>query len=125
MATKQEAIDHFISEYNAEPTEDENLFRTVFTYTDSGRSQLVLVKFLDDKAVISSRFATTEDITHKQALVAAQEYICGIAQIGEGFFCRNVISLTDLDVSDFNVALEMVTVVADTLEEQIVGNDEQ
>lgn len=121
MATKQQAIDFMKSKYNVEDLGDDT-FKMLFNLQD-GRSQLIFAAFNDNWIMFSSKFASTDDLTPKQALEIANDWICGIQLIGEGYFVRNVVSLKDLDESDFVENLELVMNVADTIEEKAVGGD--
>lgn len=122
MATKQQAIDFMHSKYKSEPISDD-MYKMLFTL-ESGRSQLIFVEFNDNWIMFSAKFASTDDLTPKQALEAAKAWICGIQLIGEGYFVRNVIPLENLDESEFEDSLNLVMNIADTLEEQHVGGDD-
>lgn len=125
MATRQQAIDFLKSKYNSIEEVSENLYRIVFN-TGNDRSQLVFVGFPNDRWIqISSRFASTDDLTPKQAFEFASEWICGIAKTGENYYVQNVVSLEGLDESDFVENLMFVTNIADLIEEKAVGGDEQ
>lgn len=122
MATKQQAIDFMKSKYTVEDIGDD-VFKMLFTLQD-GRSQLIFAAFDDVWIKFSSKFASTDELTPKQALEVSNGWICGIQLIGEGYFVRNVVSLKDLDESDFVENLELVMNVADTIEEKAVGGDD-
>ena len=121
MATKQQAIDFMKSKYTVEDLGDD-MFKMLFNL-QNGRSQLIFASFNDSWIQFSSKFASVDELTPKQALEASSDWICGIQLIGEGYFVRNVVSLKDLDESDFVENLELVMNVADSIEEKSVGGD--
>lgn len=121
MATQQQAIDFMKSKYQVEDL-GEGLYKMTFTLSE-GRSQVILATFNDNWIMFSSKFASTDDMTPKQALEKSSDWICGIQMIGEAYYIRNVVSLKDLDESDFVENLELVMNVADIIEEKFVGGD--
>lgn len=116
MATKQEAIDFLNSKYTAEDLGD-CLYKLNFNL-DPGRSQVILVEVNDNWMIMGSAFATTEDLTPKQALEAASEWICGILLIEDTYIVRNVLPIAELDESELHDGMKIVLNIADTLEQK-------
>lgn len=122
MATKQQAIDFLKSKYKVDDLGDD-FFRLEFSL-EEGRSQLVVVRFNDNWMIMGSAFATTEDMTPKQALEAASDWICGIQLVGETYFVRHVAPIADLDESEMQNGMELVLNIADSLEQKYLKTDD-
>ena len=122
MATKQQAIDFMNSKYKTEVLGDGNLFKLIFN-VDDGRSQIVYAEFNEHFICFSSPFASTEDMTGKQALAAAEDWLCGIRVIGDFYYVRNVAPLENLDESELADNMMRVAVAADKIEEKYMGVD--
>lgn len=121
MATQQQAIDFLKSKYTVEDLGDD-FYKLEFSL-DDGRSQVVLIRFNEFWMIMSSAFATIDDLTPKQALEAASDKICGIQLLGETYFVRNVLPIADLDESELQAGMDLVLLVADSLEEKYIKTD--
>lgn len=121
MATKQQAIDFMKSKYTAEDLGDD-LYKLEFSL-EEGRSQVILVGFSDNWMIMGSAFATTEDLTPRQALEAAREWICGIQLVEETYIVRNVLPIADLDESELQNGMDLVLHTADSLEQKYTKKD--
>lgn len=122
MATMQQAIDFMKSKYKHEEITD-TLFKLIFE-TDNGRTQLVFAEFTDDFIGFSSPFASTGDMTPKQALDAASGLLCGIKIVGDTYYVANLAPLENLDESEMYDNLILISLLADRLEENHVGGDQ-
>ena len=121
MATKQQAIDFMNSKYKAENLGDD-IFKLEFTLNED-RTQVILIEFNDSWMIMGSAFATSEDLTPKQALEAAGEWICGIQMVENTYVVRNVLPIADLDESELQSGMELVLNIADTLEQKFTNKD--
>lgn len=122
MATQQQAIDFMKSNYKAEVLGDGTLFKLIFDI-DDGRTQIVYAQFNEHFICFSSPFASTEDMTPKQALSAAEDWLCGVRVIGDFYYLRNVAPLENLDESELADNMMLVAFAADKIEEKYIGVD--
>ena len=121
MATKQQAIDFLNSKYTTQDLVDDT-FKLEFNI-NSGRTQVVLIEINDNWLIMGSAFATAEDLTPKQALEAAGEWICGIQMTGDTYIVRNVLPIEDLDESELQNGMHLVLEVADNLEQKYTNKN--
>lgn len=121
MATKQQAIDFLNSKYKTQDLGDD-VFKLEFNI-NSGRTQVVLIEINDNWMIMGSAFGTTEDLTPKQALEAAGEWICGIQMVGDTYTVRNVLPIEDLDESELQNGMQLVLEIADNLEQKYTNRD--
>lgn len=126
MATKQAVIDFLNSNYNVEML-DGGLIKVVFRFED-GRTQMVLVGFTESEPapalmIISSVFATTNDVSLKKALKAAADGPLGVKLIGDLLTLTHAVPIADLDPSEIETGFSMVAVTADLFEQKLLGSD--
>mgnify|MGYP000031593560 CR=1 FL=1 len=118
MATRADAI-NFLRGINGMEEVGDALFRFEVSY-DDGRSQLVFLSVLDDLMVLSSPFASKDDISARKALDLA--VIFGVADIGEFYVLRHILFLEDLDESEVVNSISLLAARADTIEEEVGGD---
>jgi hypothetical protein len=121
MATAAEFKAFAMANYKIEETES-GLLRMTYRFPDD-RTQLVLIEVNDDFAMVSSAFASLEDVSPKQALDAAGDRIFGVKLIGNTFYLRHVIPLADVDPSEIDTGFEILAAAADVVEENLLGTD--
>ena len=121
MATQKEVINFIKKNLNSEEV-GEASFKIVYDLGD-GRTQLLVIYVGEFGMNVSSPFATTEDVTPKQALNAAKDYGLGIGISGKFYEVKAFVLLADLDESEIHTSFDLVTSIADELEEALVGGD--
>ena len=121
MATQAEVTGYIKKNLNYEEVGD-SLFKLVYDLGND-RTQLLVVYVGEFGMNVSSPFATTEDVTPKQALNAAKDYGLGIGISGEFYEVKAFVLLADLDESEIHTSFDLVTSIADELEEALVGGD--
>lgn len=122
MATKQQAMDYMISKHDFSQIDD-SLLRGLFEVSD-GRSQVVTAWFGERFVSFSSPFASTNDVTAKQALDAASETLLGIQIIDDHYCVYHLAPLADLDESEILDAISLTAISGDNLERSLVGGDD-
>lgn len=120
MATKQDAINYLIENYELEDLGDDS-FKMLFNL-DEGRSQLVFVGVFDEIMTIDSPFATTDDINANIAFKLGEDSILGIKKFGETYALRHIVPLEDVDASEIDLGLGFTARAADALEAQVGGD---
>lgn len=118
MATRAEAIEYLRGIPGIK--EGDNAFFTYELSLKNGRTQLVFFMVLDDLIVMSSPFASKDDITAAKALDMA--VIFGVSEIGNFFALRHILFLADLDESEIISSIGLLGARADTLESEIGGD---
>jgi len=118
LATRADTIE-FLRGMNG-MKEGENASFTYEVAFKDNRSQLVFLAVLDDVLLMTSPFATKDDITATKALNLA--VIFGVAEVGNFYALRHLLFLEDLDVSEIVNSLNLLASRADTLEEQVGGD---
>ena len=121
MATQKEVINFIKKNLNSEEV-GEASFKIVYDLGD-GRTQLLVIYVGEFGMNVASPFATTEDVTPKQALNAAKDFGLGIGIRGDFYEVKAFVLLADLDESEIHTSFELVTSIADELEEALVGGD--
>jgi hypothetical protein len=121
MATQNEVINFIKKNLNSEEVGD-SLFKLVYDL-GNGRTQMLVVYVGEFGMNVSSPFATTEDVTPKQALNAAKDYGLGIGISGDYYEVKAFVLIADLDESEIHTSFDLVTGIADELEEALVGGD--
>lgn len=121
MATKQQAMQFISSKYTVDQVSDD-MYTATFEL-ENNRSHMVFISFNDVNILFSSPFATTADITAKQALDAVSQTILGAQIVGDRYFVRHVAPLENLDESEIEDALFLTVHLGDMLEEELVGGD--
>lgn len=122
MATQKEIINFIKKNLNPEEVGD-SFFKLVYD-VGNGRTQMLHVLVLELGMVVSSPFADTEDVTAKQALNAAKESVLGVGIIGDYYVVRTFVPIADLDESEIHTNFDLVTAIADELEEALGGRDD-
>jgi hypothetical protein len=119
MATREEATEYLRS--IPRMTEgDDGLFIYHVDLAEDGRSQLVLLRVLDDFIVLSSPFAAKDDITAREAVDLAMVF--GVTDMDDHYGLRHVIFIEDLDESEIVNGISLLGVRADALERKASGN---
>jgi len=121
MATMDEALQFVKRNFESKELTD-TLLRLTFSI-DAERSQVVFFEVNNDFAVFSSPFAEAEDVTPKQALTAAGEYLAGIQLVGDFYYVKHMAPLANLDESEIEDGFDLVANIADRLEQELVGSD--
>jgi hypothetical protein len=121
MATQKEVISYIKKNLHADEISDSQ-FKLVYDMGNS-RSQIVFVIVGEYGMTILSPFAKTEDVTPKQALNASQDFGLGIGLDGETYVVKTIVPLADLDESEIHTGFDLVTGIADELEQALVGGD--
>jgi hypothetical protein len=121
MATQKEVIAYIKKNLNAEEI-GESGFKLLYDL-GNGRSQILFVFVGEFGLNVSSPFATTEDVTPKQALNAAKDFGLGIGISGDYYEVKAFVLIADLDESEIHTSFDLVTGIADELEEALVGGD--
>jgi hypothetical protein len=98
------------------------LYKMIFN-GDDGRSQLVFAAVNESNIQIHSPFATVEDVTPKQALTANADYSMGIQLMGEYYVVKHFVGIDDVDASEIKEGLSLVCLIADELEQKLIGGD--
>lgn len=91
--------------------------------TLNNRSQMVLLDVFDEKLVVSSPFAKVSELPLPAAMKAAVEYVFGVVVYEDHYCLRHVIPLADIDESEVEWALNVISVCADQIEQDTVGGD--
>lgn len=121
MATQQEVVKYISNNLNSEQIGDET-FKILYNLGND-RSQIVFIHAASETINIASPFAKIEDVTPKQALKAVETYAFGIGTTGDWYVVRHVVPIADLDESEITIGLELAAIIADELEEELVGGD--
>jgi hypothetical protein len=121
MATQKEVKSYIEKNLNADALEDD-IFKIVYDLGNE-RSQVVFVQVASESLNIASPFAKSEDVTPKQAFKAIENYAFGIGTLGDWYVVRHVVPLADLDESEIIHGFEIVAMIADELEDSLVGGD--
>jgi hypothetical protein len=120
MATRGEAM-KYLRGINGMKEGDDGLFSYEMSWAEDGRSQLVILKVLDEFIILTSAFAFKDDITaHKALDLAAGSF--GVVDLGKYYGLRHVIFLEDLDESEILNGVSFLAGQADTLEGQVGGD---
>ena len=91
--------------------------------TLNNRSQMVLLDVYDGKLVVSSPFAKVSELPLPAAMKAAVEYVFGVVVYEDHYCLRHVIPLADIDESEVEWALNVISACADQIEQDTVGGD--
>jgi len=118
VATRGEAM-KYLRGINGIKEGDDGLFSYVVRW-DDGRSQLVLIRVVDEFIVLSSAFANKDDISAHKALDLA--VIFGVTDMGGYYGLRHVIFLEDLDESEILNGVGWLAARADILESKVGGD---
>jgi hypothetical protein len=122
MATMAEVEGFLTKKFNLKK-EDEKKYYGRWPMPNN-RSQLVLIDIYDDKLVLSSPFAEVSALPWPAAMKAADEFVFGVVVLGSGHYClRHVIPLADIDESEVEWGLDVMSWCADHLEKNTVGGD--
>jgi hypothetical protein len=121
MATQAEVKKYIEDNYQCEVFDDGS-YKLIFT-GDDGRSQLLFVLLNEGNIQMSSPFASAEDVTPKQALVANAKYSMGMQLIGDHYVIKHFVPIEDVDASEIKEGFSLVCAIADQLEESLVGTD--
>ena len=121
MATQKEVKSYIEKNLNSASLGDD-MFKIVYDLGND-RSQVVFVQVASKSLYIASPFASSEDVTPKQALKAIEEYSFGIGTFADWYVVRHVVPLADLDESEIIHGLEVVAMIADEVEDSLVGGD--
>ena len=121
MATQLEAINYIKSNYRHDVL-DNGILKLIFNL-DGGRSQLVFADVTDVNIQYLSPFASIDEVTPKQALDANSKYSIGMQLVGNQYMIKHVAFLADLDASEITEGFSLVAIIADELENQLVGGD--
>lgn len=119
MATRGEAM-KYLRGINNIKEKDDGLFTYVVSWPEDGRSQLVLIRVVDEFIVLSSAFADKDDITAHKALDLA--VVFGVTDMGSHYGLRHVIFLEDLDESEIINGVTWLASRADILEGKVGGD---
>lgn len=126
MTTWGELCTFIRSNYTID-VERESVIRLVFALP-GGRRQGVQVgragslEGFDEWAIIDSPFAWIDQIDLKAVIREISDGICGgVASMGDAVTFRHSIQLRNLDINEFDRALQLVTLKADQLEAQFSG----
>ena len=92
-------------------------------FMPNNRSQLVLFDIYDTKLLVSSPFAKVSELPLPAAMKAAGEYVFGVVVYEDHYCLRHVIPLADIDESEVEWALNVISECADQLEQDTVGGD--
>jgi len=110
-------------------SDDGNLIKLVFEL-EGGRTQMVLVTYNAthagiEFAMISSPIAEVGTVDLVPLLREASERVVGgVVAYGNNLMLRHAVPLADLDASDFDTPLQLVTAAADSIEAKFLGTDE-
>jgi hypothetical protein len=121
MATKAEVRNYIKSNFRYEDTDDID-FMKLLVELDDDRSQLTFVSILDKALMISSMFATKDDITPAQAMNLGQSQILGIKQIDNFYAVVNYVPTADIDASEINTGILFCAIQADNMEQEVGGD---
>jgi hypothetical protein len=118
MATKSEVLSHINGKYNTEQvtvTASGMEFRKMTWNFDDGRSQLVWIGLNDSHLLVMSPFAKEGQITADKALT--QETDFGVKLVLGSYCLSDVVPLENVDVNEIELALELMPILADQVEE--------
>jgi len=121
MATKAEVRNYIKSNFRYEDTDDID-FMKLLVELDDDRSQLTFVSILDKALMISSMFATKDDITPAQAMNLGQSQILGIKQMDNFYAVVNYVPTADIDASEINTGILFCAIQADNMEQEVGGD---
>ena len=91
--------------------------------TLNNRSQMVLLDVFDKKLVVSSPFAKVSELPLPAAMKAAVRFVFGVVVYEDHYCLRHVIPLADIDESEVEWALNVISACADQIEQDTVGGD--
>jgi len=91
--------------------------------TLNNRSQMVLLNVFDKKLVVSSPFAKVSELPLPAAMKAAARFVFGVVVYEDHYCLRHVIPLADIDESEVEWALNVISACADQIEQDTVGGD--
>ena len=98
--------------------------------TLNNRSQMVLLDVYDGKLdvydgklVVSSPFAKVSELPLPAAMKAAARFVFGVVVYEDHYCLRHVIPLADIDESEVEWALNVISACADQIEQDTVGGD--
>ena len=92
-------------------------------FMHNNRSQMVLLDVFDEKLVVSSPFAKVSELPLPAAMKAAARFVFGVVVYEDHYCLRHVIPLADIDESEVEWALNVISVCADQIEQDTVGGD--
>jgi len=118
LATRADTIG-FLRGINGMKENDDGSFIYEVQLKDN-RTQLVFMVVLDEVLLMTSPFATKDDITAAKALDLA--VIFGVSEVGNFYALRHLLFLEDLDVSEIVNGTTFLAIRADTLEQQVGGD---
>ena len=121
MATQNEVKSYITNNMNAQQIDDD-LYQMSYDF-DNKRSQVVFVSVREAMMAVSSPFATTDDVTPKQAIKALESSFFGIGKIGDWYVVRHVFFLADLEEREILIGLGFIATLADEIEEELLGRD--
>jgi hypothetical protein len=112
--------------------EDENMLAFGFSFGEGKqeRSQIVLVRYAESGddipwVVIISRIGEIIPRRVDTALEYIAEHICGgMIKIGDGHFIRHALLLNDINAERLDAMIRAVVSLADEVEKNFVGGDE-
>jgi hypothetical protein len=84
---------------------------------------MVLLDVYDGKLVVSSPFAKVSELPLPAAMKAAVRFVFGVVVYADHYCLRHVIPLADIDESEVEWALDVISVCADQIEQGTVGGD--
>lgn len=90
----------------------------------NGRSQLVFAWTNDTNIQVSAPFATTDKVTPLVALKAISERSLGMQLMDDLYMVRYYAPIADIDASEIESALELTAIMADSLEQELLGTDD-
>ena len=92
-------------------------------FMHSNRSQMVILDIYDGKLVVSSPFAKVSELPLPAAMKAAVRFVFGVVVYEDHYCLRHVIPLADIDESEVEWALNVISACADQIEQDTVGGD--
>ena len=121
MATKADVLNYMQSNYHFDHV-SEDMIKMLFEL-ESGRTQVVYV-YVDDFAMaIFSPFGDDSSLNGNLALKLADDAIFGVKKFGELYCLNHVLLAADLDESEIDNGLMLVSNAADELEQSVGGDN--
>jgi hypothetical protein len=119
MATRAEVLSHITGKYKTESLgvleSGMAMIKMVWKF-ENGRSHLVWIGASDVHLVVMSPFARAEEITADKALTQPTDF--GVALAFGSYCLTDVVPLENVDANEIEIALELMPVLADEIEEK-------
>lgn len=121
MATQEEALSYVRRKFVTRELSESAVTLTMELKDE--RSQLMIIRVDENWIHFESGFAKIGTVDPLEAAQLANEYILGIQATDEVFLVRHVIPLENLDESEVNDGIMLVSSIGDELEKKLTGED--